>query len=141
MRPSIISSGLFEELESRRLLSGASIDASGTLLVSGSRARDRIAITLSPADPTKLNVVINGHLQTFDVAAITNGVKFFGKAGNDDFAASDSDGEVDDHTSDDNGDNTNHDESDHHGDSSSTDGSGGDSTGGSDGSDDVLPAA
>ena len=83
MRPSIISSGLFEELESRRLLSGASIDASGTLLVSGSRARDRIAITLSPADPTKLNVVINGHLQTFDVAAITNGVKFFGKAGND----------------------------------------------------------
>jgi len=81
MRPSPLSSGLFEELESRRLLSGASID-NETLLVSGSNKKDHISVTLKPGDTSKLNVVINGVVQTFTVDDF-GVIKFYGKNGAD----------------------------------------------------------
>src|SRR5438094_2515093 len=90
-----LSNGLFEQLETRRLLSGAAINDAGTLLVSGSNHSDKIAITLEAGDSTKLDVVINGETHTFNVADITGGVKVFAKNGRDKVNVLEENGEVD----------------------------------------------
>ena len=58
-----------ESLDPRRLLSVAM--SGGQLYVLGTQNADHVLIRVSPSDPTKLNVNLNGESQNFDLAGMT----------------------------------------------------------------------
>src|SRR3954454_18091015 len=89
--------GLFtilEQLESRRLLSGATLGADGMLLVSGTNKADKIYISMDVGDASKLDVSINGEHHSFNVADV-KGVKVYGKNGRDRIKVVEDNGAID----------------------------------------------
>jgi Ca2+-binding RTX toxin-like protein len=99
---------LIEGLETRRFLSAGHVHPfaalhHGKLMVHGTKAADAITVAVDAADPTKLDVTMNGTTLQFDLAsvsrlmvvagkgddsvtvdpAVTFGCKLIGNAGND----------------------------------------------------------
>ena len=71
-------------LEDRRLLSAsATLDNSGTLSVFGTESADKINITRESADPSKLDVTINGATSTFAISSV-KAITVDARSGNDD---------------------------------------------------------
>ena len=78
-----------ESLESRRLLSGGGGGGShalahaalhdGHLHVKGTKANDVITIAVDGADPTKLDVTLNGVMSQFDLASVSDIMVVAGK--------------------------------------------------------------
>jgi Ca2+-binding RTX toxin-like protein len=81
-----------EKLESRRLLS-ASLRGAG-LVVTGTVEDDSIVVSLNAADATKVDVNVNGEVQTFDLARIRKNIRVSGLAGEDEMTISGANGAI-----------------------------------------------
>ena len=84
---------LMEPLEDRRLLS-VTLDSSGTLNVYATESADNIRITREAADPSKLDVIVNGATSTFALSSV-KAISVDARAGNDDVEVIELNGAID----------------------------------------------
>jgi hypothetical protein len=91
-RPSLPA---MESLEDRRLLSAsATLDSSGTLSVFGTESADTINITRESADPSRLDVIINGATSTFALSSV-KAITVDARSGSDDVEVIELNGPID----------------------------------------------
>src|SRR3954451_3924036 len=81
----------FESMERRRLLSAAIVGS--TVHVAGTTGDDRITVSLDHKNTDRIHVNVNGHVTTFDVAAVKL-IRIEGRRGNDDIEIDQSNGAI-----------------------------------------------
>jgi Ca2+-binding RTX toxin-like protein len=82
------TASMIEGLE-RRVLLSASLRGAG-LVITGTQDDDVIGVALNAADATKVDVSVNGELQSFDLARVRKGIRVSGLGGEDEIIIGDS---------------------------------------------------
>src|SRR5688500_2130855 len=81
--------GMFESLESRRMLS-ADVDADGVLVITGTSSQDRVIIFVEDND--SVLVTVNGVSENFDVDEFPAGIRVSAMGGKDKVAVDETNG-------------------------------------------------